>query len=143
MKLNSTENDETAVSDERRQRRRFETRVAKIMNDNEDADVDDDDDDDEDEGVVEEEIFFVELNSREMPIDCPEGYVDTLAAATVKRASAAAAAAATAPHTTNAQANNSMSNKNMLIKPLLSILLKSGAKITSSNQKQASQNNVI
>lgn len=94
-----------------------------------------------DVGEDHEEIFFVELNSREMPIDCPEGYV----AAVKTRPSIVVTQPATNtqidPNTTS---STTTTTKNSIIKPLLSILLKGGASkmsLNATSQQNTTKNN--
>lgn len=84
-----------------------------------------------------EEVFFVELNSREMPIDCPEDFEASVTTRSIRRPISPASNPASASASLPPQPQPT-SNKNMIIKPLLSMLLKSGAKManTASSQKQ-------
>ena len=70
--------------------------------------------------------YFVELSSREMAIDCPEGFIPES-----KTKPAYPLVGESFPTTAL--------NRNLLIKPLLNILLKSSAKMTGVRQQQQQQ----
>lgn len=105
------------------------------------------------EMIDHEEIFFVELNSREMPIDCPEGYEAPVAVKSrPSMMIALPSLSSSVNNNTNAQnhdggsANTSTSTstthgntKNSIIKPLLSMLLKSGIKMSNTNNNTSQQ----